>query len=146
LAITKTEIMPETTYRAAVAPTIATAFYQSTAVANEYSTLGYLVCIVTILGFPIMPRAKFIQTMMINLLAISFGGALALFAIWTGIKARQHTLPADSTPTGYNSSASAVCGLSHRERFTAHTDLNLQLFGCSSSSMLLAASNPPGRN
>ena len=42
-------------------PTIAIAMYQSTAVATEYSTLGYLVAITSILGFAIMPRGKFIQ-------------------------------------------------------------------------------------
>lgn len=71
---------------------------------------------------------------------------MALFAIWTSIKARQHTLPADSTPTGYNSSASAVCGMSHPKRIQAHPDLSVQLSGCSFSSMLSAVSSLPGRN
>lgn len=48
--------------RAAVAPTIAIAIYQSLPVAEEFTTLGYLVAIASILGFAIMPRAKFLQT------------------------------------------------------------------------------------
>lgn len=96
--------------RAAVAPTIATAFFQADAVAKTYTTLGYLVCIITILAVPIMPRAKYFQSLIMSLIAVCFGAALALLGLWTAVKARENTLPADSTPTGYNSSSAAVCG------------------------------------
>ncbi|RYZ84680.1 MAG: hypothetical protein EOP06_17665, partial [Proteobacteria bacterium] len=49
-------------FKGSVAPTIALAMYQSPRVAAHYTTLGYLIAIMTILGFPIMPRGKFIQT------------------------------------------------------------------------------------
>lgn len=41
--------------------------YQSSAWAKEYTTLGYLAAIMGLLGMSIMPRAKFVQTMMLNL-------------------------------------------------------------------------------
>ena len=40
--------------------------YQSTQWAEEYTTLGYLAAIMSLLGMSIMPRAKFVQTMMLN--------------------------------------------------------------------------------
>ncbi|KAJ6184858.1 hypothetical protein N7519_006159 [Penicillium mononematosum] len=76
-----------------VPPTIAVSIYQSMPVANEYTTLGYLVAIVSILGFAIMPA----QT------------CFALLTMFSSVRARQHTStnPNDS----YNASASSVSGL-----------------------------------
>ncbi|KAK3213505.1 hypothetical protein GRF29_28g106573 [Pseudopithomyces chartarum] len=94
-------------------PIIALSIYQSTSVASTFSTLGYLTAIVSILGFAIMPRAKFLQTMSINLLAICLGSAIALLQCWSGVKARQHTEPVGLPPARYryNGSQSAVCGV-----------------------------------
>ncbi|KAF2432446.1 hypothetical protein EJ08DRAFT_585764 [Tothia fuscella] len=103
-------------------PTIALSMYQADAVATIYSTLGYLVAIVSILGFAIMPRAKFIQTLLFNLISLSLGAAVALLVICCTVSARQHTT-VTSSPSGvqspspgatlvtYNSSASAVCAI-----------------------------------
>lgn len=57
-----------------------------------------------------MPRAKFIQTMVMNLFGICIGSAVGLLGIWSGIKAREHTTPA-GTVSSYNSSQSAVCAI-----------------------------------
>ncbi len=57
-----------------------------------------------------MPRAKYIQTLILNTLGICLGSAVALLGIWSGIQARMHTTPPGST-TGYNSSQSAVCAI-----------------------------------
>lgn len=94
-------------------PVISLAIYQSSGVAATYATLGYLVAIVSILGLCIMPRAKFIQTMSINVLAVCLGAAVAMLQCWCGVKARQHTEPAGLPPARYryNSSQSAVCGI-----------------------------------
>jgi hypothetical protein len=54
-----------------------------------------------------MPRAKFIQTLILNTIGICVGSAVALLGIWSGIKAREHTTPAGST-AAYNSSQAAV--------------------------------------
>ena len=45
-------------FKGAIAPTIALAIYQAHSIAKIYSTLGYLVAIMSILSMPIMPRSK----------------------------------------------------------------------------------------
>lgn len=97
--------------KAALPPTIALAMYQADAVAQTYATLGYLVAIVSILGFCIMPRAKFVQTMAMNILGTCIGSAIALLMVWSGVKAREHTTVPGAPAARYNSSQSAVLGV-----------------------------------
>lgn len=85
--------------------------YQADDVAETYSTLGYLVAIISILGFCIMPRAKFVQTMALNVLSACIGAAVGLLMVWSAVQARLHTTPAGAPPERYNSSQSAVCGV-----------------------------------
>lgn len=94
-------------------PTIALAMYQADDIANTYATIGYLMGIISILGFCIMPRAKFIQTMLMNVLAICIAAAVAMLQLWSGVQARKHTTPPGLPPARYryNSSQSAVCGI-----------------------------------
>ncbi|KAJ5664374.1 hypothetical protein N7507_005105 [Penicillium longicatenatum] len=92
-----------------LAPTIAVAIYQATDVADEYTTLGYLMAIVSVFGFAIMPRAKFIQMMIFDVLAVCIAACLALLTMYSSVKARQHT--ETGTTSAYNSSASAVSGV-----------------------------------
>ncbi|KAJ5915602.1 hypothetical protein N7466_011535 [Penicillium verhagenii] len=80
--------------------------YQASDVADEYTTLGYLIAIVSILGFAIMPRAKFIQMMIFDVFAVCIAACFALLTMYSSVKARQHT--ETGTPSAYNSSASAV--------------------------------------
>ncbi|KAF2466093.1 uncharacterized protein BDR25DRAFT_237792 [Lindgomyces ingoldianus] len=94
--------------KAAIPPTIALAMYQADSVAETYTTLGYLVAIISILGFCIMPRAKFIQTMALNVISCCIGAAVGLLMVWSGVQARLHT---PGNPHPYNSSQSAVCGI-----------------------------------
>ncbi|KAJ5355928.1 Brefeldin A sensitivity protein [Penicillium concentricum] len=87
-------------------PTIAISICQSKVVAHEFTTLSYLVPIVSILGFAIMPRAKFIQMMIFDILAVGLAACFALLTMFSSVSARQHT---ETDPTEkYNSSASAV--------------------------------------
>jgi hypothetical protein len=51
----------------------AIAFYQADSVAEIYSTLGYLVAIISVIAVPIMPRAKFFQTLILNVFGICIG-------------------------------------------------------------------------
>jgi hypothetical protein len=97
--------------KAALPPTIALSMYQATAVAKVYTTLGYLTAIISILGFCIMPRAKFIQTMTMNVLGTCIGSAIAMLMVWSGVKAREHTTTPGAPPEPYNSSQSAVLGV-----------------------------------
>jgi hypothetical protein len=97
--------------KAALPPTIALAMYHATDVSKIFTTLGYLTAIISILGFCIMPRAKFIQTMTMNVLGTCLGSALAMLMLWSGVKAREHTTVPGSRPQRYNSSQSAVLGV-----------------------------------
>ncbi|TVY90187.1 Uncharacterized protein LAWI1_G001995 [Lachnellula willkommii] len=97
-------------FKGSVAPAIGIAFYQANSVDKIYTTLGYLVPIITVLSMPIMPRAKFIQTITLNIISICIGSAIALLGIWSGVQARKHTAPAGSTAT-YNSSQAVVCAI-----------------------------------
>ncbi|KAJ5291788.1 hypothetical protein N7478_001039 [Penicillium angulare] len=83
--------------------------YQATSVADEYSTLGYLIAIVSIMGFAIMPRAKFIQMMIFDVLAVCLAACFALLTMYSSVKARQHTQSGSGST--YNPSASAVTGV-----------------------------------
>ncbi|KAF2658887.1 hypothetical protein K491DRAFT_592135 [Lophiostoma macrostomum CBS 122681] len=110
--VTRTGIVALLIYiRAALPPTIALAMYQSHKVAAVYSTLGYLVAIISILGFCIMPRAKFLQTMTMNIIGICLGAAVQMLALWSGVQARIHTTRPGTSPRLYNSSQSAVMGI-----------------------------------
>jgi len=94
--------------KGAVAPTIGLAMFQADAVANYFVTIGYLVGIISVLAMPIMPRGKFLQSMVLNVLGVSIGAAVGLLALWSAYKAREHT---QSRPSGYNSSQSAVSAI-----------------------------------
>lgn len=109
--------------KGATAPTIALAALQSDAYAAEYTTLGYLVAIVSILSFAIMPRAKFVETMTYLLLSTCIASAIAVLAVYCAVHARLNTASStaaagtNGTPTSgstiapYNSSASAVAAI-----------------------------------
>ncbi|KAI5275458.1 hypothetical protein E4T47_01489 [Aureobasidium subglaciale] len=124
----KTQLDPTTMKimaKGALAPTISLAAYQATNFAETYTTLGYLVGVVSILSFPIMPRSKFFQTWFLNMLSACFAACIALLAIYCAVQARLHTetrvrtggpgtsgTPAPGAATStYNSSAAAVSGI-----------------------------------
>lgn len=66
--------------------------------------------IVSILGFAIMPRAKFIQMMIFDILAVGVAACLGLLTMYSSVKARQNTATPNATDS-YNSSAAAVSGV-----------------------------------
>ena len=107
--------------KGALPPTISLAIYQSTPFAQLYSTLGYLVAIMSVLSFAILPRSKYIQTTLFNIFGVCIGAAIALLEIYCSVQARAHTSPSvkptsngpspGAAVTTYNSSASAVCAI-----------------------------------
>ena len=107
--------------KGALPPTISLAIYQSTAFAEIYSTIGYLVAIMSVLSFAILPRSKFIQTMVFNVIGVCIGTAVSLLEIYCSVQARAHTSPSvkatgngpspGATVAPYNSSASAVSAI-----------------------------------
>lgn len=56
-----------------------------------------------------MPRAKYLQTLILNVIGICIGSAVALLGIWSGVQARNHTQ--GPVAAAYNSSQSAVCAI-----------------------------------
>lgn len=107
--------------KGALPPAISLAAYQSSAFADLYSTLGYLVAIMSVLSFAILPRSKYIQTMLFNAIGVCVGAAVALLEIYCSVQARAHTSPSvkatgngpspGAAVTTYNSSASAVSAI-----------------------------------
>jgi hypothetical protein len=98
-------------FKASLPPIIAIAAYQAPAFAAHFGTLGYLVAITSILGFCIMPRGKFVQTMFLNIITICLAAAVNLLALYCATEARRHTALPGTSPIAYNSSASAVLAI-----------------------------------
>lgn len=102
-------------FKGGIAPTIAISILQSTRVAMYYTTIGYLVGIISILSLSITPRGKFLQMWALNIIFACLGAAVALLVMWSALQARLHTESRPPDPsTGlppYNSSQSAVSGV-----------------------------------
>lgn len=102
---------------------ISLAAYQSDAWAIQYTTLGYLIAIMSLLSLPILPRAKFIQSILVSCLFTCLGAAVALLQIRCAVSARQGTTPATASraeivgssgsrqAVEYNASASTVAAV-----------------------------------
>ncbi|EXK77930.1 hypothetical protein FOQG_17379 [Fusarium oxysporum f. sp. raphani 54005] len=103
-------------FKGSIPPIIGLSIYQSTPISRYFTTQGYLIPIISVLAVAILPRDKFIQNLIFNLLAICVGSAMSLLALWSSIQARIHTSPPTSrgtaiAPPPYNSSQSAVCAI-----------------------------------
>ena len=84
--------------------------FQADAVADHFSTIGYLIPIVSVFALGLLPRGKFLMNLLLNLVALCFASALSILALWSAVQARIHTTPPGSTAR-YNSSQSAVCAV-----------------------------------
>lgn len=58
-----------------------------------------------------MPRAKYLQTLFLNVTGTCIAAAIAILGIWSGIQARKHTTAPNAPPVLYNSSQSAICAI-----------------------------------
>uniref|UniRef100_A0A0D2XL50 Putative ER transporter 6TM N-terminal domain-containing protein n=1 Tax=Fusarium oxysporum (strain Fo5176) TaxID=660025 RepID=A0A0D2XL50_FUSOF len=99
-----------------IPPIIGISMYQSTQISSYFTTTGYLIPIISVLGVAILPRDRFIQNLILDLLAICAGSAMSLLVLWSSVQARIHTSPSTSQTTTaalppYNSSQSAVCAV-----------------------------------
>ncbi|KAL6250321.1 hypothetical protein RBB50_002622 [Rhinocladiella similis] len=92
--------------KSALPATIAIAAMQSGVWARHFTVLNYLVAIEALLTFCVLPRARFIQTLFLNVLMVCLATAVNLLALWCSIKARRK-----NAHDGYDSSASAVCAV-----------------------------------
>ncbi|KAJ0140029.1 hypothetical protein HZ326_17085 [Fusarium oxysporum f. sp. albedinis] len=102
--------------RGSIPPIIGISMYQSTQISSYFTTTGYLIPIISVLGVAILPRDRFIQNLILDLLAICAGSAMSLLVLWSSVQARIHTSPSTSQTTTaalppYNSSQSAVCAV-----------------------------------
>jgi len=87
---------------------------QARPVAAYFSTLGYLIPIISVLAMAIMPRGKFLMNLLLNALAVCVGSAVSMLALWSAVQARQNTAGPATSPAAalaYNSSQSAVCAV-----------------------------------
>jgi predicted membrane channel-forming protein YqfA (hemolysin III family) len=96
--------------RGSLPPTIGIAMYQAPLISGYFTTLGYLIPIISVLGLAILPRGKYIQNLILNLLSAGIGAGVAMLALWSSVQARIHTTPPGerSATYTYNSSQSAV--------------------------------------
>ncbi|KAJ5691878.1 hypothetical protein N7462_001301 [Penicillium macrosclerotiorum] len=100
--------------KGALAPTITIAIYQSDAISNITSTIGYLSALISVLSQGLMPRAKFMKIMFFDLLSTCVSASLCCLAVFCAVKARLHNTPADASEAvrnGYNSDACAVAAI-----------------------------------
>lgn len=104
--------------KGALPATIALAAYESLGWADIYTTLGYLVAIMAHLNLAIQPRAKFVQSLLTNVLFVCCGAAMALLELQCVIAARSR--PAAATVIGgsgssetntYDAAANAVAAI-----------------------------------
>ncbi|KAF3402071.1 hypothetical protein F1880_009843 [Penicillium rolfsii] len=100
--------------KGALAPTITIAIYQSDAISNITTTVGYLSALISVLSQGLMPRAKFMKIMFFDLLSTCVSASLCCLATFCAVKAREHNTPADASEavrTGYSSDACAVAAI-----------------------------------
>jgi len=81
--------------------------FQSNPVADMFGSLAYLTAIITCLCFTIMPRAKFLQSLIRHVLFTCLAVPMAILGLWCARQAKLHTQAPGSTDP-YNSSAAAV--------------------------------------
>ncbi|KAL4913300.1 hypothetical protein BDW62DRAFT_166816 [Aspergillus aurantiobrunneus] len=103
--------------KGAIPPTICLAIYQADSIAAYFTTSGYLIAIISVLGFAIMPRAKFMQMMLLDILAVCLSAAVSVLMMYATVKAREHSTSSSQPSYGgsgfppYNSSASVTSGV-----------------------------------
>jgi hypothetical protein len=95
--------------RGSLPMTICLAIFQAEVVARRYTISGYVIAIISVFTMANLPRAKFLQQLLLICIATCISAAVSLLGIWCGVKARQNT-QGDSTER-YNSSQAAVCAI-----------------------------------
>ncbi|KAJ6023813.1 hypothetical protein N7540_004610 [Penicillium herquei] len=98
--------------KGALAPTITIAIYQSTAISDITTTIGYLSALISILSQALMPRAKFMKIIFYDLLSTCVSASLCCLAIFCAVKAREHNTPADASESVRNGFSSDACAVS----------------------------------
>ncbi|OBT81101.1 hypothetical protein VE02_10243 [Pseudogymnoascus sp. 03VT05] len=85
---------------------ISLGIYQSTAVSEVYTSLGFLVAIIAVVTVNLLPRAELIQMTLTICTFTAIAIPVTMLATWSGLQARFHTDPEGLH--AYNSSQSAI--------------------------------------
>lgn len=92
--------------RGSVPVAISLGIYQSTAVSEVYTSLGFLVSIIAVVTVNILPRAELIQMTFTICVMTALAIPVSMLATWSGLQARFHTDPQGLHD--YNSSQSGM--------------------------------------
>jgi len=84
--------------------------YQASPVAQVFGSSGYLVAVIASLSFAMQPRAKFLKSLILNILVTCVAVAFTIFGLWCSRQAQLNTQSPGSTAL-YNSSAAAVSAI-----------------------------------
>lgn len=90
--------------RGSVPVAISLGIYQSTAVSEVYTSLGFLVAIIAVVTVNLLPRAELIQMTLTICTFTAIAIPVTMLATWSGLQARFHTDP--DGLHAYNSSQS----------------------------------------
>lgn len=93
-------------HRGSIPVAVSLAFYQSTAVSEVYTSLGFLVSIIAVVTVNVLPRAKLIELTFNVCLYTAIAIPITMLSTWSGIQARSHTDPQNLHQ--YNSSQSGM--------------------------------------
>lgn len=96
--------------RGALAPIIFLAMYRSGVVANTFGSLGYLIAIICSLCMAMVPRAKFLESIIRHIIFSCIAVATTILGLWAARQARNHTQNPGDTDI-YNSNAAAVSAI-----------------------------------
>ena len=84
--------------------------YRSSTVANQFGSLGYLVSIIASLCMAMVPRAKFLESIVRHIFFSCIAVAMTILGLWAARQARNHTQDANDKDI-YNPSAAAVSAI-----------------------------------
>ncbi|KAJ5116868.1 hypothetical protein N7456_001216 [Penicillium angulare] len=98
--------------KGALAPTITIAIYQSSAISDITTTIGYLSALISVLSQALMPRAKFMKIVFYDLLSTCVSASICCLAIFCAVKAREHDLPPNASESERNAFNSDACAVS----------------------------------
>jgi hypothetical protein len=87
------------------------AMFRSQAVADNYGSFGYLVSIAALLSFANLPRARFFEGLLRNILGACLACPVSIFGLWCSREAKNNTGGPTSPTNPYNASAAAVCAV-----------------------------------
>jgi hypothetical protein len=84
--------------------------YRAKAVSDDIGSLGYVVAIISSVSFAMLPRAKFLQSLIRNILFTCLAVPFTILGLWAARQAKTNTQSPGSNAL-YNPSAAAVSAI-----------------------------------